>query len=96
MELNTQRLVYLSGDLVPEKDARISIFDAAVTLGYCVTDSSRTFGHKPFKLEPHIERLYLSLKVARIDPGLTRDQMLQATRDLLDRNLTGKAVVVPD
>ncbi len=88
MELNTKRLVYLSGDLVPEKDARISIFDAAVTLGYCVTDSSRTFGHKPFKLEPHIERLYLSLKVARIDPGLTRDQMLQATLELLDRNLT--------
>ena len=87
MSTDQERLVYLSGDLVPESQAKISIFDAAVNLGHCVTDSSRTFGHQPFKLENHIARLYLSLKVARINPGITQQDMLQATLELLERNL---------
>ncbi|HSG72876.1 MAG TPA: branched-chain amino acid aminotransferase, partial [Planctomycetaceae bacterium] len=81
------RVVYLSGQKVPEADARISIFDSAVMLGDTVTESSRTFGHKPFKLERHIERLYHSLKVTRIDPGHSRDEMLEITMNLLADNL---------
>ena len=64
------RQVYLSGQLVAEEDAKISIFDSAVLLGDTVTESTRTFGHCPFKLSEHIHRLYKSLKVARIDPGI--------------------------
>ena len=83
----TERLVYLSGEFVVESEARISIFDAAVNLGHCVTDSSRTFQHKPFKIEQHIARLYDSLKVARIDPGMGPAEMLAVTMELLHRNL---------
>ena len=81
------RQVYLSGELVPEEDAKISIFDSAVTLGDTVTESTRTFGHEPFKLDRHIERLYLSLKVTRIDPGCDPEEMKRVTLDLLETNL---------
>ena len=81
------RQVYLSGQLVAEADAKISIFDSAVTLGDTVTESTRTFAHQPFKLTQHIERLYKSLKVARIDPGLEPQQLERATTELLDANL---------
>lgn len=81
------RVVYLSGQMVPEPDARISIFDSAVMLGDTVTESSRTFGHKPFKLERHIERLYQSLKVTRIDPGHSPDEMLEITKNVIAANL---------
>jgi len=81
------RLVYLSGELVPEEDAKISIFDSAVMLGDTVTESTRTFAHQPFKLEQHINRLYKSLKVARNDPGLSPSEMQQATLDMLAANL---------
>lgn len=84
---DTERKVYLSGRLVPESEAKISIFDSAVMLGGCVTESARTFAHAPFKLEEHIARLYKSLKVARIDPGLTADEMLAVTIELLQLNL---------
>lgn len=83
----SQRLVYLSGQMVPESEARISIFDSAVMLGDTVTESSRTFGHKPFMLERHIERLYQSLKVTRIDPGHSPEEMLEITMNLLADNL---------
>ena len=81
-----QRQVYLSGEMVPENEARISIFDSAVMLGDTVTESTRTFGHRPFKLEQHIARLYKSLKVTRIDPGCDAQRMLQITLDVLDAN----------
>ena len=44
----TQRQVYLSGQMVPESEAKISIFDSAIMLGDCLTESTRTFRHKPF------------------------------------------------
>lgn len=82
-----QRQVYLSGQLVAEADAKISIFDSAVLLGDTVTESTRTFGHAPFKLEQHVARLYKSLKVARIDPGMNADEMSKVTLRMLEANL---------
>ena len=80
------RQVYISGEMVPEHEARISIFDSAVMLGDTVTESTRTFRHIPFKLDEHIERLYLSLKLTRIDPRMTAAEMKQLTLDVLDAN----------
>jgi branched-chain amino acid aminotransferase len=76
MKDNThQHLVYINGALLRRDQAKISVFDAAVMLGDTVTESTRTFGHRPFKLDQHIRRLYQSLKVTRIDPGMTADEM---------------------
>ena len=48
------RKVYISGGCA-EADAKISIFDSAVLLGDTVTESTRTFNYKPFKLDDHLE-----------------------------------------
>ena len=82
------RQVYISGKMVPEDEAKISIFDTAVTLGDTVTESTRTFRHVPFKLGRHIDRLYKSLKVTRIDPGCDPEMIKQITMDVVDANLT--------
>jgi branched-chain amino acid aminotransferase len=81
------RQVYISGRMMPETDAKISIFDSAIMLADTVTESTRTFRHKPFKLEQHIERLYQSLKLTRIDPRMTPEQMLRTTLDVFEANL---------
>lgn len=85
-EGSQSRVVYLSGEMVPEAEAKISIFDSSVMLGNCVTESSRTFQHRPFRLEEHIERLYRSLKVARIQLQHTPEELLQITLNVLDAN----------
>jgi branched-chain amino acid aminotransferase len=82
----TERLVFLSGELVPESQARISIFDSAVMLGDSLTESTRTFQHRPFRLSDHLRRLYRSLKVARVSPGMTLQEMESATLRTLDVN----------
>ncbi len=79
--------VYLNGEMVPPAEAKISVFDAAVMLGDTVTESTRTFAHKPFKLEQHLDRLYKSLKVTRIDPGMTADEMFDLSLQVLETNL---------
>ena len=85
-----QRTVHLNGELVPESDARISIFDSAVMLGDAVTESTRTFHHVPFRLEDHVDRLFRSLKVARIDPGMTCDELCSATNQLVELNQSNR------
>ena len=90
---DASRQVYLSGKFVPESDAKISIFDSAVMLGDCVTESTRTFRHQPFRLDDHISRLYRSLKVARIDAGHPPAEMKQITLDVLEAN---KAMMQPE
>ncbi|MFZ4655479.1 MAG: aminotransferase class IV [Caldilineaceae bacterium] len=80
-------LVYLNGEFVPADEAKISIFDAAVMLGDMVTESTRTFAHRPFKLEEHIDRLYKSLKVTRINPGMTPGEMHELSLRVLETNL---------
>lgn len=84
----SSRQVYISGQMVAEEEAKISIFDTAVTLGDTVTESTRTFGHRPFKLDRHVERLYQSLKVTRIDPGYGPEEMARVTLGLLETNLS--------
>ncbi len=88
MESSTQqpRQVYLSGKMVPESEARISIFDSAVMLGDSLTESTRTFRHQPFRLDEHVARLYRSLKVARVDAGLSPAELTQATLRVLEAN----------
>jgi branched-chain amino acid aminotransferase len=85
------RQVYISGRMMPETEAKISIFDSAIMLADTVTESTRTFRHKPFKLEQHIERLYQSLKLTRIDPKMTPAQMLRTTLDVFEANLDNYA-----
>jgi branched-chain amino acid aminotransferase len=83
-----ERLVYLSGTLVPDSEAKISIFDSAVMLGDSLTESTRTFRHVPFRLDDHIIRLYRSLKVSRVDPGMSPEEMTRVTLDVLEANRT--------
>ena len=83
----SKHLVYLNGEMVPPHEAKISVFDTAVTLGDTMTESTRTFGHIPFKLDAHIARLYKSLKVSRINPGLSPGEMTKITLEVLAANL---------
>ena len=83
----TKHQVSINGSYFAPDEAKISVFDSAVMLGDTVTESTRTFRHIPFKLEEHIDRLYKSLKVTRIDPGLTPTELTEATLAVLEKNL---------
>lgn len=79
-------IVYLNGCFVPESKAMISVFDRGFNGGEGVYEVTRTFGHQPFKLKEHIERLYRSLRYVRIDCGISPAEMEALSVEVLDRN----------
>lgn len=87
MNRPNQRVVYLNGSVVPESEARIPFRDRGVKFGDAVFDTTRTFGHGIFRLREHLERFYRSLRYLRIDPKLTIDEFIEATEQVVERNL---------
>ena len=80
-------VAYINGEIVPFSEATVSISDRGFILGDAVFDTTRTFGHRIFKLQEHLDRLYESLKYMRIDPGMSKEEMSNWTMRVLDNNL---------
>lgn len=80
------RTVWFNGKFVPEHEARVSIFDEALMYGTMAFEMTRTYGGKPFCLREHLVRLYNSLKMMKIDPGMTLDEMEALTLEVLESN----------
>lgn len=87
-----ERQLHLNGKIIRESEARISLFDYGFQEGYGVFDMCRTFNGKPFKLTEHVDRLFRSLRYARIDPGLSVQEVEKISLEVLELNepLRGK------
>jgi branched-chain amino acid aminotransferase len=81
------RIAYFNGRFVPEREVLVPFRDRGFKYGDAVFDTTRTFGHRVFKLQEHVERLYRSMRYLRIDPGLTQSKMVEVTEEVLRRNL---------
>ena len=80
--------VYLNGDFVPSSEAAINIYDLGIVLGATLTEMTRTFAHKPFRLDDHMDRLFRSLKYSGISPDIDKAEMHARTVELIERNAT--------
>lgn len=81
------RVVYFNGRYVPEAEARLHIYDSALVRGDMAFEVTRTYRQQPFRLREHLARLFHSLAVLRTDPGMTIDELEQATLETLAHNL---------
>ena len=79
-------IAYFNGEWVPVSQAKIDINDRGFTTGDVVFDVARTFDGRTFRLQYHIDRLYRSLKYARLDPGLSPEEMLDISKEVVRRN----------
>lgn len=80
------RLVYFNGKLVPEAEAKVSIYDSALMFGDMVFEMTRSFDKKQFKLREHIDRLYVGLKILRIPLQMTPEEMEHACHETIEAN----------
>lgn len=83
----SERIAYFNGRFVPEREVVVPFRDRGFKFGDAVFDTTRTFGHRVFKLGEHVERLYRSLRYLRIDPGLSPAEMVEITGEVVHRNL---------
>jgi len=79
-------LIYLDGKIVPEADAKISVFDHGLLYGDGVFEGIRFYNGRVFRLTEHLKRLYESSRSICLEVPLTFEEMEKATLDTIAAN----------
>ncbi|GMG84215.1 branched-chain-amino-acid transaminase [Paralimibaculum aggregatum] len=85
-ERSNERTVWFNGKFVPESRALVPYRDRSFLFGDGAFDLTRTFNHRIFKLDEHVDRLYASLRALRLDPTMEPEAMKAITREVVERN----------
>ncbi len=83
----------MNGDLVPEEEATISVFDHGFLYGDGVFEGIRAYDGRIFRLKEHIDRLYESAHCIMLDIPLTPEEMEQAVIDTVNANELSDAYI---
>jgi len=67
-------LAYVNGELMPEEQATVSVFDAGLNFADGVFEGVRVYGGKVFRLDEHLDRLYASAATFELNIGMEKDE----------------------
>jgi branched-chain amino acid aminotransferase len=81
-----KRLVWFNGELIPESEAKISIYDSALMFGDMVFEMTRSFNKVQFKLREHLERLYASIKYVRLPLEMSIEELERHVLETIEAN----------
>lgn len=87
--------VYINGEIVPLKEAKISVFDRGFQYGDGVFEGMRCYDGKIFKLEEHVLRLFDSATAIHINMPLSHAEMKRAIKDVVSANGFRNAHIKP-
>jgi len=79
-------IVYLNGETLPLSEAKLSIFDLGLVLGASVTELIRAFGHRPFRAEEHLSRLFRSLKAVGFNINESPEELRATIEQVVGEN----------
>jgi len=86
------RYLYLNGKLLPYDEARIHVQSAAVKYGASVFEGLRAYWNAAqgelyvFRLQEHIDRLFGSLRLMRMEHSYSREELASSILDVLRKN----------
>jgi branched-chain amino acid aminotransferase len=78
--------IWLGDKLFDEQDAKVSVFDHGLLYGDGVFEGIRIYNKRIFEFEAHITRLYDSAKGIRLDIPMSREKLMEATRQTVEVN----------
>ncbi|MHB9073509.1 MAG: aminotransferase class IV [Desulfobaccales bacterium] len=81
-----KRLVWFNGELIPESEAKISIYDSALMFGDMVFEMTRSFNKVQFKLREHLQRLYASIKYVRLPLEMPIEELESHVLETIEAN----------
>jgi branched-chain amino acid aminotransferase len=79
-------LINMNGKLVPEQDAKVSVFDHGLLYGDGVFEGIRIYEGNIFKLQEHMNRLYDSAKAIMLEIPVSKEQMITETVNTVKAN----------
>jgi branched-chain amino acid aminotransferase len=80
------RTIFMTDRLVPESEARLSVFDHGLLYGDGVFEGLRAYAGKVFRLEAHIDRLFDSARAICLEIPLSKAAVAKAVTDTLAAN----------
>ncbi|MBW8035500.1 MAG: branched-chain-amino-acid transaminase [Planctomycetes bacterium] len=78
--------IWMQDKLVDADQAKISVFDHGLLYGDGIFEGIRVYGSRIFELDAHIERLYKSAKVIRLDIPLDKAELADAIEQTVKAN----------
>lgn len=83
---NENIFVHVGGELLPRKDAKVSVFDSSVQGGDAVWEGLRIYDGKIFQLDAHLDRLFDSAHAMAFVDVPSREEVKQAIFETLKAN----------
>jgi branched-chain amino acid aminotransferase len=80
------RQVYITGKLVPQAEAMVSVFDHGLLYGDGVFEGLRSYGGKVFRLAEHVRRLYESAQAIWLTIPISQEEFCQAINETVAAN----------
>jgi branched-chain amino acid aminotransferase len=88
-------LVYVNGEMVPMKEAKISVFDRGFQYGDGVFEGLRAYDGRIFKLKEHTDRLFRSAKAINIVMPISKEGFNEAVKRVIRENGFREAHIKP-
>lgn len=83
---NAEILVHVGGELLPRREAKVSVFDSSVQGGDAVWEGLRLYGGKIFQLDAHLDRLEASAHTMAFEGVPRREEIKAAIFQTLEAN----------
>ncbi|MEO0064906.1 MAG: hypothetical protein RI983_232 [Bacteroidota bacterium] len=80
------QFVLINNDLVPARDAKLSVTDLAIQRGYGIFDFLVVVKGNPVFLEDHLNRFYHSAAAMHLPVTLNRNELKHAIHRLMEKN----------
>ena len=87
------KVVYLNGEFVQKKDAKVSVFDHGFLYGDGVFEGIRAYGGNIFKLKEHIDRLFVSARAIKLQIPMEKEELTYDVLETVRKNNLSDAYI---
>ena len=79
-------ICYLNGKFLDLKEAKISPLDRGFLFGDAIYEVIASYNNKPFKIEDHLDRLFINLKDIKISVNYSRQEVKSILESVIEKN----------
>ncbi|MEZ6039730.1 MAG: aminotransferase class IV [Planctomycetaceae bacterium] len=79
-------IAWMNGQLLPFEQTSLPVWDLGVVAGASITEMARTFAHRPFRLEQHLQRLIRSCSALGLHLPYENQQLQDLASRVLEHN----------
>jgi branched-subunit amino acid aminotransferase/4-amino-4-deoxychorismate lyase len=83
----TEPIAWINGVHRPFSQAAVPVWDMGVVAGAAVTEMARTYRHRPFRLEKHVQRLVNSLRELNFPQPFSANELTVAATEIVAQNV---------